>query len=528
MTTESTNKKAIGFLAIAFIEGATVMAAELLGAKMTAPFFGTTIYSWAAVLAITLGGLAAGYYFGGWISSKKSTNIVLSSILILSGIFMLFMPSIASLIMESVIEISLMWGLIISLMIFLFPLIFLFGMVSPVIIETLVMQAKDSGKIAGKVYAISTLGGVINTLLMGFYIIPNYGIKWPAMAYGVLMLLTAIIFISSKRKVLFSAVIVLISVIGISAQNIENDKKSPIKIIYSSEGLLGQVKVADYNIMTPDKNIFPLRGLLVNNTWQTVINMNDGTSMLDYIYFIRPLLSGFDKEANTLLIGLGAGALAREIQLKGHNLEVVELDSRLERLAKKYFGLPQNTKVTADDGRHFLRIAKKKYDLIIFDAFLGENPPWHLLTKESFLEVKSLLKPNGKLIIEFYGLLNGADGLATRSVFSTLENSGFKVDVIATADSNSMERNFIYIAGKQLFDYNNLDYSGIKYTDKSISNMKDYLLPREDFFNEKHYILTDDLPILEKMLLKPALLWRKQLNKHFRDKLIANGQPIFY
>ena len=69
--TKTVNKKAFIFLSIAFVEGATVMACELLGAKMTAPFFGTTIYSWAAVLAVTLGGLAGGYYFGGWMSARK-------------------------------------------------------------------------------------------------------------------------------------------------------------------------------------------------------------------------------------------------------------------------------------------------------------------------------------------------------------------------------------------------------------------------------------------------------------------------
>ena len=57
-------------LLIAFFEGAAVMACELFGAKMIAPFFGTTIYSWAGVLAITLFALASVYYLGGMLTSK--------------------------------------------------------------------------------------------------------------------------------------------------------------------------------------------------------------------------------------------------------------------------------------------------------------------------------------------------------------------------------------------------------------------------------------------------------------------------
>lgn len=51
---------------IAFIEGGSVMAIELAGAKMIAPFFGTSLYVWASALAVTLGGLTTGYFAGGW------------------------------------------------------------------------------------------------------------------------------------------------------------------------------------------------------------------------------------------------------------------------------------------------------------------------------------------------------------------------------------------------------------------------------------------------------------------------------
>ena len=61
------------YFLLSFIEGASVMAAELLGAKMLAPYFGSSLYVWASVLAITLGGLAVGYYVGGILSYKSKT-----------------------------------------------------------------------------------------------------------------------------------------------------------------------------------------------------------------------------------------------------------------------------------------------------------------------------------------------------------------------------------------------------------------------------------------------------------------------
>jgi hypothetical protein len=52
-------------LLVAFIEGGSVMAIELAGAKMVAPFYGTSLYVWASVLAVTLGGLTTDYFLGG-------------------------------------------------------------------------------------------------------------------------------------------------------------------------------------------------------------------------------------------------------------------------------------------------------------------------------------------------------------------------------------------------------------------------------------------------------------------------------
>jgi len=59
---------------LCFLEGASVMIAELLGAKMLAPQFGSSLHVWSTVMAITLGGLALGYFCGGLISEKRKTQ----------------------------------------------------------------------------------------------------------------------------------------------------------------------------------------------------------------------------------------------------------------------------------------------------------------------------------------------------------------------------------------------------------------------------------------------------------------------
>ena len=77
---------------LSFIEGASVMSAELIGAKMLAPYFGSSLYVWATVMAVTLGGLALGYFTGGFFAEKNKRNNFLFYIILIAAIFTALMP----------------------------------------------------------------------------------------------------------------------------------------------------------------------------------------------------------------------------------------------------------------------------------------------------------------------------------------------------------------------------------------------------------------------------------------------------
>jgi predicted membrane-bound spermidine synthase len=172
-------------LFLAFIEGACVMACELLGAKMIAPFFGSSLYVWASVLGVTLFGLMTGYYTGGYLSEKIKKETLVYWILLLAGVFLAIMPYTSVWVMTKNIDMDIRWGSTLSLLVFMFPPLVLMGMTSPVIINMINTKLDETGKSAGSVYAISTLGGIVATFLVGFYMLPEFGIKWPCFIFGV-------------------------------------------------------------------------------------------------------------------------------------------------------------------------------------------------------------------------------------------------------------------------------------------------------------------------------------------------------
>ncbi len=105
-----------------------------------------------------------------------------------------------------------------------------------------------------------------------------------------------------------------------------------------------------------------------------------------------------------LIIGLGGGTLPGALRkaVPTAQIDVVEIDPAVTRVAYKYFGFTPGTltQVYEQDGRVFVKKKlreKVTYDLVMLDAFTDQYIPEHLLTQEFLQEVKGVMTPNGVL-----------------------------------------------------------------------------------------------------------------------------------
>jgi hypothetical protein len=53
-----------------FVTGAAVMVIEIMGTRIIGPVFGIGLFVWSALLTVTLGALAVGYYAGGVLADR--------------------------------------------------------------------------------------------------------------------------------------------------------------------------------------------------------------------------------------------------------------------------------------------------------------------------------------------------------------------------------------------------------------------------------------------------------------------------
>jgi spermidine synthase len=510
---------------LSFIEGASVMAAELIGAKMLSPYFGSSLYVWSTVMAVTLGGLALGYFFGGILSSKKNDPKMLYIVVLVAAAFVVLMPLSSGLVLRLVGTHALLPSVIASSTLFLLPPVFMMGMVSPLIIHTLAPDAGQAGKAAGAVYAISTVGGILSTFLTGFWIIPTFGLSHPCIAVGVFLGLGPLILLMKRSKTGIYFFVGAVLLVSASAWT-TNYKSSPGNLIipYQSEGLLGQLMVVDYPNFNRDgsKAVGTYRMLFVNRICQTQSNDQvDSLRHFGYIDQILKQVASFPAHSSALVCGLGGGSLVGELNKKGFSVEACELDPRMEFVARKYFSLAESVRVTIDDARHFIRTTNKKYDLLVLDLFKGEENPGHCFTEEAFGDVRAILNPGGMLIINGHGFITGEAGTGMRAVYRTLLSSGFQVALLPTG-SLEEGRNLVFYACikesprvKDLLDR-------AKHTGDPVIESGSVLCPEDRS-------MTDDRPVLDQLNALAYKTWRKNAINYFENESQRGRTiPVFH
>ena len=139
---------------------------------------------------------------------------------------------------------------------------------------------------------------------------------------------------------------------------------------------------------------------------QTCMNLKNPKKLV--FPYVRMTLGGLllnSQPKNVLIVGLGGGTIPLTLAelFPNTNIDIVEIDEAVLRVARRYFGFRESRrmKVHLQDARVYIKRAqlkKKQYDLVILDAFTGDYIPEHLMTVEFLEETRSLLTEKGVLV----------------------------------------------------------------------------------------------------------------------------------
>ena len=172
--------------------GCFVMALELLGGRLLAPFFGSSIYVWGAIITVFMLALSLGYLAGGRWSLQRPSLVRLGAILIVAAAaslpVVLFADAWLNALTERVADPRL-GSLLGAMLLFLVPTV-ISGMVSPYAVRLLVNDTHSSGASAGRLYFVSTFGSAVGTLLTSFDLVLYFEVNqilWCMLAISVLI-----------------------------------------------------------------------------------------------------------------------------------------------------------------------------------------------------------------------------------------------------------------------------------------------------------------------------------------------------
>ena len=158
---------------LAFVSGFIIMAIELLGGRILAPYFGNSIYVWGSIISVFMISLAVGYLFGGKLSVRDPGLMRYGCFFLLAAITLVPTMIYGNMVMDAVflhIEDPRYGSLVASGLLFFLPVAIL-GMIAPYSVRLLVENTRHSGQVAGRLYFVSTLGSALGTLMTSFYLV---------------------------------------------------------------------------------------------------------------------------------------------------------------------------------------------------------------------------------------------------------------------------------------------------------------------------------------------------------------------
>jgi spermidine synthase len=397
----------------AFVTGAIVMSFEMLGSRYLGPYFGSGVYTWAALISTVLAALCIGYFLGGSLADRHPSPRVLGATVAIGSVYLLLLPTFADPVLQFFVwhidDIKL--GSIVSaLAIMLFPIILL-GMFSPFAIRLLLRSEHNSGVVSGTVYGVSTAGSILGTLGTTFFLIPLIGTRAITFSLGVLGIFAGALLVGAawhggraRVGVLAALLVCCELLLPISPVKAEDpfDSNTRAEMLRRKSGQLAHIESV-YNDIFVSKDASILKLAFQWNGWhlpESQVNLADPDDLPMLYSRVMSIAAIYPQDTKRVLVlGLGAGSIPVYLNrfLPDATIDTVELDPDVIDVAKKYFGLRETNRfhLIESDARVFLNRHTQPYDLIVVDAFTGSYIPFHLMTKEFYQLVHNRLAPHG-------------------------------------------------------------------------------------------------------------------------------------
>jgi spermidine synthase len=369
--------------------GAT--STEICASRLLAPYFGASTVVWANVIGLILAALSIGYWLGGRIADRHPQPHVLGRLVQAGAALIAVIPFVAQPLLDltarglnDVSAGAVVGSFIGSLLLFLPPVVLL-GTAAPFAVRLAVTDVAIAGTVAGRLYALSTIGSIFGVFVPAIITIEAFGTQRTLVATAVVVALGGSLLLGRRWVV---APVALAAVLAV-----------PVGIVKPVAGLLYE-KDSQYQFVQvvqkgPVRDLYLNEGIAVHSEWRrnTVLTGDEW----DMFLTVPPLLGR--RVRSVAILGNAGGTTARAygVFYPSARIDGVELDPVVTAAARRYMGLGRIRRlhVVTADARPFLQRTHDRFDLILVDAYRQPYVPFYLATQQFFRLVRSRLRPGG-------------------------------------------------------------------------------------------------------------------------------------
>ncbi|MBO9523618.1 MAG: fused MFS/spermidine synthase [Nocardioidaceae bacterium] len=387
---------------LVFVVGAGTLGAEIAAARLLAPWFGASTIVWANTIAIVLVALSVGYALGGRFADKDPRPAGLARIVLVAAALLAVVPFVSGPFLRQAVKAvdqlsaATFVGSLLGVGALLAVPLLLLGMVSPYAVRLRVDRVDDAGRVAGRLYAISTVGSLTGTFLAALLLIPVAGTRRTFLIFAAAMALAAVANLGSRRVVAAVVPATILGLIALPTGTVKGATGAD-RVIWERETEYQYARV----IEEPDGT----RTLELNEGHAIHSRYRPGEWLTDNYWdelLALSLSGGHAPPRSVAILGNAAGTTARAL---GHyfprtQVDAVEIDGELTKVGRALFDLtgPRLRTHTAD-ARPWLQATQGRYDVIMVDAYRQPYIPFYLATREFFTLVRERLNPGGLVVV---------------------------------------------------------------------------------------------------------------------------------
>lgn len=402
------------------LSGFASLSYEVLWTRALIHFLGLTTYAFTTMLTTFLIGIAVGsFIISKFVDRLKNPLFWFALVELLIGIFALVLMPVIHLMYPLSQMIGEWFGreswlgvvgnrFMITFIIMLPPTLCM-GATMPLVVKYYTENLSVLGTGIGKVYAINTIGSILGSIASGFILVPLVGIRMGITIVVILNILIAVIVFlknpknSVPQKKLFAG----LGVLCLAGVVLFADNRPMILSSVEFTGLQQRYDLL-YVKESPDASIAVLQDKVTNerelsiNGESTAFTIYQDMQVHKLLGHLPPLIHPAPKDF--LVVGFGFGSTAYASTLyPDAQVDCVELlTNEIETASyfeKQNHGVVSypNFNLVIGDGRDYIKLTKKKYDIISFNAIHPKISP-SLYTLDFYKLCKRLLKENGIII----------------------------------------------------------------------------------------------------------------------------------